>query len=280
MNMRLRSYFVTLLVLTGFPSLSWGQLILYDDFNNPAHLLNPAKWYGQHFGNIFMEASRRIDLGKLRLAARVYGDTGSNNGASSPGFGVSFPNQNIVVAIQAQVEVVDFNATPCTANTNNETEARIELAGAFFNAGAVPPPSGNSTNDVHARIFMVRRASDGPNVVRIEGEVLRCSTSSCFPFSFFQRKSLGTVLTCPGRICPSQTLLIQWEANNNLFRFRRGTGATATEQTITYTFPDAQLPGSPFKQVGLNPIVENCTAARQQGSMDVLIDNVSVDMTP
>ena len=278
MRMLLRSYFMTLLALASFPSLSWGQLVSYDNFNTSTHLLNPANWEGFEFGSIGLEVSRQIDAGKLRFTSRGYGDIDSNNGIRSFGFGLSFPFsiRDEIMAIQALVEVVDFNATPCAANSN-VTETRVELASAFFNTGAAPPPPGNATNDVYARIFMVRRASDPPNVVQVEGEVLRWSTPSCFfPFSFFQRKSLGAALTCPGRICPPQTLLVQWEPNNNLFRFRRG----ATEQTIAYSFSDAQPPGSLFKSIDVTSNVENCTAVRQQGLMDVLIDNVSVDMTP
>ncbi|HEV8714386.1 MAG TPA: hypothetical protein VGX03_16360 [Candidatus Binatia bacterium] len=164
---------------------------------------------------------------------------------------------------------MDFEATNCTANSA-ATEARVDFRGAFFNTGT--PSPGNQTNDVNAAIFIVRRVTDLANVLQVEAEMLRCRTATCSSIDSFQRKSLGSI-SCPGRICPLQTLFIQWEPANNLFRFRRN----SAEVTISYALADTNLPGKPYRSIYINHLPENCTAARQWAFMEALIDNVRID---
>lgn len=193
------------LLLAGLLGHALGQLLPYDNFNNISRLLSPDKWFGFELSGIGLESSVRIDAGKLRLSHRGYGGTASNANFFISNFGLSLPDPNSIRAYQAEVEVVDFEATDCTANSA-ATEARVDFRGAFFNTGT--PSPGNSTNDVHAGIFIVRRVTDPANVLQVEAEMLRCTTANCSPIASFQRKSLGSI-SCPGRICPLQTLFIQ-----------------------------------------------------------------------
>lgn len=253
----------------GLRGQALAQLVPYDNFNATSRLLSPDKWGGFELGGIALESSLRIDVGKLRLSHRGYGGTAANVNFFISRFGLFLPNPNLIRAYQAEVEVVDFEATNCPANPF-ATEARIDFRGAFFNTGT--PSPGNSTNDVNAAIFIVRRVTDPANVLQVEAEMLRCTAAACASTDSFQRKSLGSI-TCPGRICPLQTLFIQWEPANNLFRFRRN----STEVTISYTLADTQLPGSPYRDIYMDHLVENCTPARQRGFMEALIDNVQTD---
>jgi hypothetical protein len=279
MKIVFRSVVLAVILSSGVvPQSAFGQLALYDDFNSATHLLNSSKWFPFEFipvsdFRVPLELQRRIDAGKLRLAYRGQGATNSNTGLQSVNQGLSFPFAGFpgVTAMQAQVEVVDFNATNCVANTSNATTARIVLEGRFFNAGATPPTAGNATNDVDARISLVRRATDLPATkVQIEAEVLRCKNAGCSAFSFSKFQNIGS-LDCPGRICAPQTLLIEWQAASNRFRFKLNND---TDKFIPYPFPDAQPPSSSYKDVAANLLVEKCMAGPRQAFIEALIDNV------
>lgn len=274
MRIVLRYCTLLVLVLAGVPSRALGQLVLYDNFNNAKHLLSPEKWGGFESFVKDLEASRLIDAGKLRLLYRGFGNTSSDSGTAISAFGVFFPDPNAIATVQADVQVVDFQAQNCSANTST-TEARVDLRGTFFNSVASTP--GDNTNDVRAEIVITRRAGDPANTLQVVGEMFQCTSATCSTFGSFVQKSLGSI-SCPGRICPTQTLFMQWEPASDLFRFRRTDILGPVEDTISYApLSDTSLPSFAFKTIDILHVVENCTAARKKAFMEALIDDVQTD---
>ena len=268
--------YCALLVLAAVPGRALGQLTTYDTFNNAKHLLNAEKWGGFETNVRDLEASRLIDAGKLRLLYRGYGGTSSDSGITVSSFGLFFPNDpNTIAAIQAEVQVVDVQAQDCPGNIARTagSEARVDLRGSFFNSGVAPV---DQTNDVHAEIVITRQSTDPANILQVVGEMFQCTSPTCSTIGSFVQKSLGSI-TCPGRICPTETLLIQWEQTNHLFRFRRTDALGPVEDTIPYGFSDTSSPSFGFKTIDIFHIVENCTAGRKNAFMEALIDNVQTD---
>jgi len=146
---------------------------------------------------------------------------------------VYFLDPNSIRAIHADVDIVDFEATNCAANPAT-TQARLDIDGTFFNSGTPAPNS--SLRDVVAQLGIFRNATDPPYVLQVQAVMFRCTAADCSTTDSFQLKSLGSI-SCPDRICPKQTLLLQWEPQNNLFRFRRN----ATEVTTPYVLADTNL---------------------------------------
>lgn len=267
---------VTALVVSG-PQPAVGQ-VLYDNFNAANRLIDINKWAGFETAWRGTEASRRLDAGKLRLTARGAGRLAATpTGTIFSDFGLYHPNPDSVTLWQTTVEVVDFDAQACAANTT-PGEVWAVIRGAFFNS-STPIPQ-NLTNDVVAYISLVRRSNAAPDNVAVVAAMYRCKNASCSTPTDrdnFQGFSMGT-FTCPGRICPPVTLRITWEKAAKRFRFLRGAvGALpASEQIANYTLPDANFAGRSHRTLSVAPVPATCTAAagRKTAFMDVLFDNV------
>ena len=92
-NVTLRYCALLAALLTGRPDTAFGQLIPYDNFNASSRLLSPDKWQPLGFNGLGLEASRRIDAGKLRLALRAYGYTFSDTGYVGAGLCIFFRSE-------------------------------------------------------------------------------------------------------------------------------------------------------------------------------------------
>jgi hypothetical protein len=254
--------------------------VMYDDFNALNRLIDINKWGGFETENRGTEASRRIDAGKLRITARGAGIlvSASPTGMIFSNFGLYHPNANSVTLWQATVEVVDFDAVACPVAGAAPSEAWAMIGGTFFNSG--PRTVGSWANDVYADIRLVRRSNAAANTVAVEARAFRCNDASCVgrtnltvtPFL-----TLGSPLTCPGRICPAVTLRILLEKNLNRLRFLR---SGVPEQIVDYTLADGNQPGFATKILSVAPAPATCTAAakRKTAFMDVLFDNVMADV--
>lgn len=266
---------VAFLMVTSPPSTAFAQLTLYDNFNSPTHLLDSSKWWGTFVNGTGIEVGQRIDAGKLRMTFRSFGGLVAANPAGTfhSNFGTSLRNDT-GKTLQATMEIVDFAALSCPGNPNS-TFINAGIRGGFFNTGTPAPNS--SVNDVHAGITFTRNSNNpDPNAIDIFGDMGRCSGVDCFPFVEVQNRSLGSI-SCPGRICPPVTVRLTWDQAANTFRFLRLAAPANIEQTITYTYADANLASRRYRNLSVPQFVANCTAAAggvRRGFMDVLIDNV------
>jgi hypothetical protein len=260
----------------GVPQRALGAV--YDDFNAPSQLIDRNKWSGFETEGRGTEASRRIDANKLRLFARGAGllVLSSPTGVMFSNFGLSFPNANPVTRLQATVKVLNFAAGACTATGATPSEARVIIAGNFFNSG--PRIPGSRANDVYADIQLVRRANAPENTVAVEARVFRCNNASCLDRTHLGATpilTLGPPLVCPGRVCPAVTVGINWEQALNRFRFVRG---GAPERIVTYTLADDDRPGFASKTLSVAPLPATCTGTvRRTAVMDATFDNVVVN---
>ncbi len=264
------------LAVTGLFTPAFGQLITYDSFNAPSRLIDGNKWGGFETEFRGTEATRRLDAGKLRLTYRAVGNLAATPaGTFFADFGLFHPDPNAVTILQAQIEVVDFEALACPGNTA-PSEVLVGLLGSFFNTGI--PVRDTFTNDVQARIFLVRRSNAPADTVRVEGHIFRCTNALCTVFDSIQTRDLGP-LACPGRVCPPVTLRITWEPAANRFRFLR---VGLAEQIIAYSLSDLRLATRPFRLLSVAPIVATCTPAggRKRAFADALFDNVVVNTPP
>lgn len=276
----MRSWSLCCLVATalavGVPQRALG--VVFDNFDAANGFININKWGGFETAYRGTEANRRIDNGRLRITARGAGILAPTpTGTIFSDFGLYHPNPNPVTRWQATMQVMDFAAAACPGNTT-PGEAWALLRGAFFNSG-VPTP-GILTNDVVARIALIRRSNAAPNTVSVEAAMFRCLNPSCSlpgEFDNVQSFPMGT-LACSGRVCPPVTLRILWESASNRFRFfRSAVGALpALERVANYTLPNANFAGRAHRTLSVAPVPATCTAAagRKTAFMDATFDNV------
>lgn len=241
-------------------------LVLYDGFN--ATRINPDKWFGSESGG--MEAIRQIQLERLHMTYRDYGNTDSDTGSRSSSLLLEFTNSPAVTAVAAVVSVEKFVASGCATPGAAITTIIARLAGRFFNTGT--PTPGSATNDVFAHIGIQRRSdsTDPPNVLRVVSAVSRCTNFDCSSSTTLDSDDLGPITTGE-----SVRLRMQWDQANHRFIFKRGADPRVLSP---YTVSDASPAGAPLQRLQIRPVVANCTAEpRPQAFMRVFFDDVFVN---
>ena len=136
------------------------SLVLYDSFDE--RFLNPAKWSpsGACSWSV-LECVREIQDEKLRLAARNYGATTSNDSVQYAPSELHFSNPTPVRTIATQFTVKHTSAMRCPANTAlYNSHAHTILQETFFNRG-----SGNSADDVQSLLLFDHADSDPPGLI-------------------------------------------------------------------------------------------------------------------
>ena len=271
-------------VLTSLSASStWAvEWLLYDTFN--AKLINPDKWVGRistSTGNELLDTIREIKGNRLHLLGRGYTRTDTTGGESISQVQLFFTNTDIV-AIKANIQVNGYQLVGCDDDANSRVRARI--VGSFFNA-ATPTP-GSLQDDVWAHIRLQRNAdsTDPYNVLRVLGDIFRCTDSACNGTSPVSDSSadLGTA-----RVGERVTLSLEWDQAAHRFIFQRTGGGDngivggkiTAEASLYYTVPDIQPPGAKFRRLEVSESLTNCGIKQPHpvGFIDAYFDNVSVN---
>lgn len=272
----------------GAPAWALEFLAPYDDFN--AELIDPDKWRGGRLDSArILKVSMGIQFGtgrgkkggrpdgRLQMVNLAYGNTDSDTGSLRNVSRLQFVDPASVTAIEAIVQVNEFEVTDCVGNaTASRTSAR--LLGDFFNIGGNDPVTGNptpiadnATNDVFASI-RIRRRSDSigmPNVLEVAANVFLCADRRCRQGATLAFDTLGTV-----KKGDEVRLRIQHDPDNDQFIFQ----LDEAEVFLGYTESDALPPGRPTQGLSIHNFVANCTTEpRPAAFMEVLYDDVSVN---
>jgi hypothetical protein len=262
-------FFPVIFVIT-LTGIGQAQLVLYDDF--AADLIDPAKWHGSQnqpaASAPMTETSRRIVEGQLQLQMTDYGETTSDVGtapAAIQALRVNDPSS--VTAMQAKVTVRSAVAQACAANTST-SHARAGIFGSFFNDGSSTGPE-DETGDVRV-LFELRQQSGGAKTIR--ASITRCDDAECNDATnidsrtFTQRWEVGV----------SRILKLEWDAANDEFDLTVNPGTAGTETvSLSYSgISDADPPASDRKELRVQGLPVNCTAARRRTSITARFDNV------
>ncbi len=282
-------------VLVGTPAWALELLAPYDDFN--ANRIDPDKWDGGRLDSArILELSMGIQSGRsainpprrpeqagpregrLQMVNRAYGNTDSNSGNLRNVLRLQFVNPVTVTAIEATVQVNEFEVTACVGNpTASRTGAR--LLGDFFNTGGFDPVTGdptpianNATNDVFASIRIRRRSDslDLPDVLQVAAGVFLCADRRC-------RQGANLAFEILGLVDKGEQVMvrIQHDPDNDQFIFQLDNEA---EVFLMYAVSDALPPGRPTQGLSIHNFVANCTTEpRPVAFMEVLYDDVSVN---
>jgi len=260
-------------VQVGLPSLSYGQLVDYDDFAGP--FIDPAKWLGNESpgnnNNANTEAMRHIQEGALRLYLITHGGVDIDEGRRTSRFGLQVTLPEFLTAMQADVTIAQVAAQSCEANTS-ETRSRAQLIARFFNDGSSPGP-GDSTGDIFAGIQKVRSTASGD---RIEAFAGRCSNAPCSSSTV----ELFFAFESPMIMGQTDTLQMIWDDAGSQFLYAVNTG-TPEEETVALSYAELFTNmGPPNFNVGrlrANNSVVHCTASRKMAVMEALYDNIRVN---
>ena len=264
-------------VLFGVVALmgSWGAsptwalepFALYDDFETKP--LDPAKWVGIQFGPHVLEAQRKPGKGQLKIQNRAYGATDSDTGSERNIVGLHFADGASVTAIEAIVEVKNFEATGCSTPGAEATLATARLSGDFFNTDN--PTPGSALNNVFAFIQVNHLVNTTPaGSLVVTALILQCTDENCFSTRDLGFTNLGLI----GTRQPVK-LRIEWDPDNDQFLFQRD---DEPEVSLAYEVSDAAPPGRAVKGLQVSHFVSNCTVEpRPTAFIKAVFDDVFVN---
>jgi hypothetical protein len=265
-------FFPGILVVT-LAGIGQAQLVLYDNFDSGP--IDPAKWHGSQNqpgpSAPMTETIRRIVTGQLQLQVVNYGETTSDVGTAPLGIQALRVNDpSSVTAMQAKVVVQSAVAQACAANAST-SQIRAGIFGSFFNDGSSTGPD-DETGNVRV-LFELRQQSGGTRTIR--ASITRCDDPGCDnstnidSHTFTQRWELGV----------ARTLKLEWDAANDEFDLTVNPAAAGTETvSLSYSgISDADPPASDRKELRVQGLPVNCTAARRRTSITARFDNVMLD---
>jgi hypothetical protein len=261
---------ILVFALTG---IGQAQLTLYDNFDSPP--IDPARWHGSQnqpgASAPMTETSRQIVEGKLHLKLVDYGETTSDVGIAPSGIQALRVNDpSSVTAMQADVTVQNAVTQACAANASTG-QARAGIFGTFFNDGSSTGPN-DETGDIGV-LFELRQRSGGTKIIR--ASITRCEDRGCdnstnLDFHTFTKSwALGDV----------RTLKLEWDSANDKFDLTVNPGTAGAETAaLSYSgVSDADPPVNDSKELRVEAVPVNCTAARRRASMTARFDNVMLD---
>jgi hypothetical protein len=173
--------------------------------------------------------------------------------------------------MQAKVTVQSAVAQACAANSS----AAIALAGifgAFFNDGSSTGPD-DQTGDVRV-LFELRLQTTQTRT--IQASITSCDDPGCdnftniaIPHTFTQSWAVGA----------ARTLKLEWDPDNDQFLATLNPGTAGAETaSLSYSgVSDADPPVNDRKELRVQNLPLNCTAARTKASMTARFDNVMLN---
>ena len=133
------------------------------------------------------------------------------------------------------------------------------IAATFANAG-----SGDPSDDVGAQLLLGREFSDPPGQLTVLGQFFRPGVYTNF---FLDNVSLGTPVT----------VTLAWDKPNQfLTNWTNDLTHVTTQGTMPYSFSDTAPAANPTKNLQVDTLPSNCTAAQTWFYVESIFDNVYV----
>ena len=257
------------------PAQSVEPLALYDNFDGQR--INPDLWDPRTIDSFILDAAREVRNGRLRLFARVYGDTSvTDGGRNLQPLRLFFKNSDAVTSIESWVRVNSVNASGCPVPTGTSSRIGYRISGYYYNDGSGGP--GDATGDVWAS-FELRRGSGStapPGEMRIITNVFHCQDPACdtgidlhFDDTTFGTASLGQLIR----------LLLEFDPATNTFAFQRDFQPSVV---VPVAIPNLGPPAF-RKRIGIRANVENCAEAPRpvvDMETDVFLVRTNVSAVP
>ena len=231
---------------------------LYDNFDS--RFINPSLWNTVcSTSELSQECVIEIQDEHLRVARRVTGDTGSNNGTQYGEATAFFFNPLPIKSITADIVVRSIEESPCAANP--QFGGHGDILARFFNAG-----NGTQSDDVGATLFLGRAASDPKGQLTVAGNFFHNGDYS--HFIWLGNVAMGTPVTAT----------LTWDQFNHRFLYSWTNKLThvTTSGTLPYNFSDTTPPADPEKKLQVEIFPANCTAKQTWVYADTLFGNVYV----
>jgi len=233
------------------PAQSVERPAVYDNFNGER--INPELWVPRTIDSFILDAAREVKNGKLRLFARVYGDTSvTDGGRNFQPLRQWFKNSDAVTSIESWVQVNSVNATGCTGPTaTSSSRIGYTMSGYYYNDGNGDLE--DATGDVWAN-FEIRRDSNSTapaGEMQIIGNVFHCQDPNCDGGSdlYFSNTAFGTV-----SVDQVIRLLLLFDPATNTFAFQRNFKVPVL---VPVAIPNLGPPAF-RKRIDIRANVENC----------------------
>ena len=239
----------------------------YDTFTE--HWLNPAKWEASGpfcAQGLTLECVREIQNGRLRLALRNMGDSGSDSGEQDSDDELYFANPNAIRSVTADVTLGQVQLVACPTNTGQPTRTLAKIAGVFFNTG-----SGDPADDAGQFLYLYVDA-DNPGTITVGSWFCAGANGPCNGIDF-ATYAVGTPLTATNA----------WDKANHQFvstvkaKSEVGPGKRAI---LPYSVADTTPPSDPQRSLIVTVAASNCTGTRTFAHAEGLFDNVIVNAAP
>lgn len=234
-------------------------LVPYDNFNS--NFLDPSKWAVtyNYFGWSALECVREIRNNSLRLEARSFGTTDSNNGNGLGNSELHFINPAPIRTIAAQLTVRRATVSSCPVNTDTQA-AQTLLQGTFFNSG-----SGNPDDDVQAFLDIEHYAGEPVGQLDATG------------FLHWQGQFFGGVWL--GNLKVTQRVLakLSWDQPNRQFvvSWTDIDSGQITQAVMPYSMSDTTQAAAPDKVLAVRAFAPNCVGSSIPSALvETTFDNV------
>lgn len=235
------------------------------NFNGP--WIDPTKWVAGGPAcaqGLTLECVREVQQGRLRLAIRNMGATGSDSGFQYGSSELLFINPNSITSITADLTVSRANVVGCSTNLDTSTRAVTKIEASFFNTG-----SGDPADDVTDDLYLQVDPSN-PKMMHVANWMTGAGLGVNTDIGTYP---IGTILTATNA----------WDkANHQFVSVVEVKGRPETKIRITAPYPvsDSASPSYAYKGFTVMAYSPNCTSAQTFAGAESHFENVLVNTLP